>query len=331
MSESSRNRAYIAAIVVLAVTLTVLVASSPAPGDRVESIGSQIRCPVCQGESIANSPSQMARDMMDLVRERIAAGLDDAEIIEELLSSYSGAVLLDPPASGSTLILWLAPFVALLVGGAVIALWRANKQIPSPEEGQEPKKRSLIPIVGLALAFAAVVAIAGSFLQERDGIASGVASLDQEDLDSVSNETLEAVIAANLEHPEIDGMRLALAGRYFSEGEYGSALDHYLTVAESPNASQSEVVIALIQMGRLVWDGNAETDVALSLFDQALALDPGSSVALYHKAVVVWCGLEDSAQAGELFAGVLTGDPPESIFEAASADLDAIERGEACA
>ena len=103
MSERSRNLASIAAIFVMAVALILITSTRPATVDRVEQIGTRIKCPVCQGESIANSPSQMAEDMMDLVSERVSAGVPDQEIVDELLGSYTGAVLLDPPASGATL------------------------------------------------------------------------------------------------------------------------------------------------------------------------------------------------------------------------------------
>ena len=132
MSERTRNIASVSVIGLLAVVLVFLVSIRPASVDRVEEIGSRIKCPVCQGESIANSPSQMAEDMMDLVAERVSTGVPDQEIIDELLGSYSGAVLLDPPASGSTLILWLAPALALVLGIVVIVWWR-NHPGPAPD------------------------------------------------------------------------------------------------------------------------------------------------------------------------------------------------------
>lgn len=126
MSERARNTVIVAVIGMLGVVLALLISTQPSLVDRVEQIGSRIKCPVCQGESIANSPSAMAEDMMDLVAERVASGVPDQEIIDELLASYTGAVLLDPPFSGSTLVLWLAPLAALALGVAVIIWWRRH-------------------------------------------------------------------------------------------------------------------------------------------------------------------------------------------------------------
>ncbi len=329
MSDRLRNTLYLAVMGVLTTVVVALVATAPDNSDRVERIGSQVKCPVCQGESIADSPAQMARDMMDLVREGVAAGLDDQQIIAELLSSYSGALLLDPPASGNTLILWLAPVAALAVGITVIVWWRRHPARGSAEPDPGRGKRGVATAVVISLAFGAVVLIAAVSIQDREGLATGVASLDDQDLESVSNETMEAVIAANLDHPAVDGMRLALANRYFEEAQYGAALDHYLAVAESPVASEPQMVAALVQMGRLVWDGNAEAGLAIELLDQALSIDPGDPAALYHKAVVLWCGLGDADRAAALFGGLAAGDL-EPISGFAKSALDAIESGEEC-
>lgn len=330
MSDRIRNRFYMAAIASLAVVVFALVAAAPDATDRVEKIGSQIKCPVCQGESIANSPSQMARDMMDLVRERVAAGETDQQIISELLSSYSGALLLDPPASGPTLALWLAPIAALAVGAGVIVWWRRSPQRGQVGHDTPPGSRRVATAVVLAVAFGAIVLVAATSVQDRQSATSGVATLDDQDLESVSNETLEAVIAANLDHPDIDGMRLALAGRYFDGAQYGLALDHYLAVAGSGMASDDQIVTALIQMGRLVWDGNGEADLAIELFDEALSIDPGHPAALYHKGVVLWCGRQDATGAAEILAPVAADESTAPISDLATSILASIESGEEC-
>ncbi|MFZ0015101.1 MAG: cytochrome c-type biogenesis protein [Acidimicrobiia bacterium] len=309
MSERARNLATIVVLVAMATVSIVLVATNPGEVDRVQTIGEQIKCPVCQGESIANSPSAMARDMMSLVADRVAAGEDDDEIVAELLDSFSGAVLLDPPTSGPTLVLWLAPLAALVLGGVVIVWWRRHpRAAPSSEPGPKTRGRRLAPILLLAVVFAAVVVAAGFFLQDRSGPATGIAALDTQDLEDVSNETMEAVIAANSDHPQVNGMRLALAERLYEMGDYRAAFPHYLEVAQSPTATDEQAVSALIRLGWMAWDGNAEVDAAVELFDQALAIDAASSTARYLKGQVLWCGEGDAATASDLFEEVLT-DP----------------------
>jgi cytochrome c-type biogenesis protein CcmH len=331
MSERTRNLTITLLAISMAGLLVGLVVAAPSDVDRIETIGESIKCPVCQGESIANSPSQMARDMMALVEERVAAGLGDQVIIDELLTSYSGAVLLDPPTSGATLILWLAPLAALVVGAGVILWWRRHPP-ESAEASSDQKPRRLVPLLLLGGAFAAVVVVAGFFLQERAGPAAGVANLAEQDLDDVSNETMEAVIASNAENPQVDGMRLALAERYYEVGDYRSAFPHYLSVAESANATDSQAVTALVRLGWMAWLSDAAPSDAVGLFDQALAIDDTSSTALYLKGQVLWCGNDDSASAEALFVDVL--DDPDLSDEARAAvqaDLKAIRSGQGCA
>lgn len=331
MSERTRSLIFIGALLTLATVLVLLVATGPKDVDRIESIGQRIKCPVCQGESIADSPSAMARDMMDLIAERVDAGFSDQAVIDELLDSYSGALLLDPPTSGATLLLWLAPLGALIVGASVIVWWRRHPKVDSDgEEAVEPRR--LVPIVFLGAAFVGVVVIAGLAIQDREGPASGVADLNTQDLSEVSNETMEAVIASNLDDPQIDRMRLALAERYFEDGDYKSAFPHYLAVAESETASADEIVTALVRLGWMVWDGNAEAEAAIQLFDQALEVDSGSSTAKYLKGEVLWCGMGDTVQAASLFEEVLA-DPnlSEDARAQVQAALDGVTSGEGCA
>lgn len=332
MSERVRNLIAILAMAVMTVVLVALVVTEPQDTDRVQAIGERIKCPVCQGESIATSPAQMARDMMSLVAERVAAGDDDQSIIDQLLSSYSGAVLLDPPASGPTLILWLAPLGVLVVGLGVIFWWRRHPVTTDSDVSTVTSDgRRFVPILILGAALAVIVVVAGVFVQRGPEPAEGVAALAGQDLEDVSNETMEAVIAANIDNPQINGMRLALAERYYEAGDYSDAFPHYLAVAQSSDATDAEAITALIRLGWMAWDGNAEADTAIDLFDQALAIDESSTVALYLKGQVMWCGKEDNDTAAALFQQAL-GDPDLSSNDrvAVENDLSSVEAGASC-
>ena len=335
MSESVRNRLYVLAILVVGALIAVMVLTSPSQADRVEELGNSIRCPVCQGESIADSPSTMARDMMDLVAERVEQGRSDEQIIDELLTSYSGAVLLDPPASGSTLALWLAPLAALLVGAGVIWWWERHPgDDASAEAPRAPRSRSRMLVGGLILtgAFAGIVAAAGFFLQDDSaGASTGVPELEGRDLEDVSSETMEAVIAANLDNPQISGMRLALAERYYSSGEYGAAFPHYLAIAESDSSTDPQLLTAFVRLGWMAWEGNRAIDAALGMFDQALEIDPRFSTALYLKGQVLWCGAGDRQQAEVLFEQLVSQpDLPQESLDVVEEDLAAVRSGESC-
>jgi cytochrome c-type biogenesis protein CcmH len=334
MSERARNIVSVAVIGVLALALILLTSTRPATVDRVEQIGTRIKCPVCQGESIANSPSQMAEDMMDLVSERVAAGVPDQQIVDELLGSYTGAVLLDPPASGNTLVLWLAPLVALALGVAVILWWRRHPGPGTDDESPAPgrsRTRLVIGGVVLILAFAGIVVVAAKSLQDRPAAAAGAADIDEQDLSDVSNETMEAVVAANADDPQINGMRLALAERYFDVGDYRAAFPHYLVVAEDPNATGAEAITALVRLGWMAYEGNGEVETATRLIDEALAIDPESPVARYVRARVLWCGNGESEPAVETFEALL--DDPDLVAETRAqieADLELASEGGEC-
>lgn len=318
----------------MAVALILITSTRPATVDRVEQIGTRIKCPVCQGESIANSPSQMAEDMMDLVSERVSAGVPDEEIVNELLGSYTGAVLLDPPASGATLVLWLAPLAVLVLGLAVILWWRRHPGSGDAEESASPGRNRTRLVIGgavLVLAFAGIVVVAANSLQDRPAAAAGAAAIDEQDLSDVSNETMEAVIAANADDPQVNGMRLALAERYFDEGDYRSAFPHYLVVAEDPNATGAEAITALVRLGWMAYAGNGEVETATRLIDEALAIDPQSSVARYVRARVVWCGTGDTEQAIETFHDLLADQGLASETRAQiEADLEVARGGGEC-
>ncbi|CAN5302762.1 hypothetical protein BH18ACT5_BH18ACT5_00200 [soil metagenome] len=322
-------------ITLLAVSLAVVVFTMPAAEeDRARAIGSQIRCPVCQGESIIDSPSETARAMMDLVRLRIDEGLSDDAIIAELLRSYGGSLLLDPPASGATLWLWLAPPLALGLGAIMIVRRLRTQPVASAEMVVAPKKLSSAWVWGavvLILGGAVAVATVGQFQQARpnDESLAGVAGAEF-DSDAVSNETLEAVVAANADNPAINGMRLALANRYFEEGNYQQAFGHYQTVLDNEPAP-GEAANAFTRLGWMVFDGNGEADLGIDLIDQGLDLLPGDAFAIYLKGRIIWCGKDDPVTASDLFSSVLSSAGLDDDVRArVQADLAAAESGESC-
>lgn len=91
--------------------------------DRAIALGKKIRCPVCQGTPIAESPSQSAQDMMKQLRRLVAEGKTDAEIIEWFKQRYGEWAILEPSREGFNLVVWLLPIV-VLAGG--VAFWRMN-------------------------------------------------------------------------------------------------------------------------------------------------------------------------------------------------------------
>lgn len=114
------------------IVVTGFVIGDPRPEDRVASLGSSIMCPVCQGESIADSPSETARAMMEIVAEKVATGESDQQIVSYFKARYGEAIILDPPFSGKTLLVWLLPVVAAGLGVWMILARRRPEPVDAP-------------------------------------------------------------------------------------------------------------------------------------------------------------------------------------------------------
>ncbi|ATB38260.1 cytochrome c heme lyase subunit CcmL [Cystobacter fuscus] len=97
---------------------------------RVQVLGKELRCAVCQGLSVADSPSSMARAQLDKIRELVTEGKTDQEVRDYFVARYGEWVLLQPKAEGVNLLVWLGPLVLLVGGGFVI--FRQVRHAPSP-------------------------------------------------------------------------------------------------------------------------------------------------------------------------------------------------------
>ncbi len=89
---------------------------------RARALSSELRCLVCQNQSIDDSDAPLARDLRLLVRERLSAGDSDKAVMDYIVQRYGDFVLLRPPVNSATLLLWLAPLLALLFGA--LSAWR---------------------------------------------------------------------------------------------------------------------------------------------------------------------------------------------------------------
>jgi cytochrome c-type biogenesis protein CcmH len=106
------------------------VLADPVLEERARALSRQLRCLVCQNQSIDDSDADLARDLRQLVRERLVAGDSDAEIIAFLTARYGDFVLLRPPVKPATWGLWFGPLAVLLVagGGIVVFLRRRGSR-----------------------------------------------------------------------------------------------------------------------------------------------------------------------------------------------------------
>ena len=102
------------------------IMADPVKEARARALSQELRCMVCQNQSIDDSEAPLARDLRLLVRERLAAGDSDSQVIDFLVARYGQFVLLKPRLERQTLLLWLLPPLALFGGG--IALWLHSRR-----------------------------------------------------------------------------------------------------------------------------------------------------------------------------------------------------------
>ena len=96
--------------------------------DQVTSIANLLMCPVCQGQSVGESNSNLAHDMRDIIRKQLEEGKTKDEILAYFVNSYGETILASPPPKGINWLLWLLPGVGIIVGGVVITLFLFRAQ-----------------------------------------------------------------------------------------------------------------------------------------------------------------------------------------------------------
>jgi cytochrome c-type biogenesis protein CcmH len=119
------------------------IMSDPAKESRARDLSRELRCMVCQNQSIDDSDAPLARDLRLLVRERIAAGDSDAQVLDFLVARYGEFVLLKPRLEPHTYLLWLLPPLALAGGG--FALWMYSRRRTRSATAEDQSLRQLTP------------------------------------------------------------------------------------------------------------------------------------------------------------------------------------------
>jgi len=110
-------------------------AADPVAEARLMELSSELRCLVCQNQTIADSNAELAVDLRNEIREKIQTGMSDAEIKDFMVARYGDFVLYRPPVKGTTLALWVGPFLLLAVGGGILFfnLRRRRQRDAEPE------------------------------------------------------------------------------------------------------------------------------------------------------------------------------------------------------
>lgn len=142
-------RALIAAAILLGAMPAALAVEpsemlpNPALEARAEAIGKQLRCLVCQNESIEDSGADLAHDLRVLIRERLTAGDSDAQVVKYVTDRYGAFVLLKPPVEPATYLLWFSPFAILILGAAGAWFYLRRRPVPPDEPLDLDQRRQL--------------------------------------------------------------------------------------------------------------------------------------------------------------------------------------------
>jgi cytochrome c-type biogenesis protein CcmH len=110
--------------------------ADPALEQRARDLGREIRCVVCQSQSVADSDADIAQELRVLIREQIAAGRSDQEIRDYLVARYGDFVLFDPPFKASTYVLWIGPFAILVLAAIGVAIF-FRRRVEEPARARE--------------------------------------------------------------------------------------------------------------------------------------------------------------------------------------------------
>jgi cytochrome c-type biogenesis protein CcmH len=115
-----------------------MVAHADALDDGVRRIALQLQCPVCEGETVADSPSGLAADMRSVIRTKLIAGESDQQILDEFVASYGDGILTEPPKRGISLGVWVGPVIGLALGAGLLTLLLRAWRRPARESAASP-------------------------------------------------------------------------------------------------------------------------------------------------------------------------------------------------
>lgn len=129
-------------LLALLVVCTPLWAQDPAIEKRVQSLAQELRCLVCQNQTIADSNAPLAVDLRNQIREQAAAGKTDKDIIDFMVARYGDFVLYRPPFKATTLLLWVGPFLFLVGGLFFLVRFLRARRVPEPQLSDADRQRA---------------------------------------------------------------------------------------------------------------------------------------------------------------------------------------------
>ena len=109
---------------------------------RVTNLAHELRCLVCQNQTIADSNAPLAVDLRNQIREQLTAGKSEREVVDFMVARYGDFVLYRPPFKATTLLLWVGPFVFLIAGFYFLLRFLRRRQVPVPRLSADDRARA---------------------------------------------------------------------------------------------------------------------------------------------------------------------------------------------
>jgi cytochrome c-type biogenesis protein CcmH len=127
---------------ILALALPVFAAEDALLEKRVAALAHELRCLVCQNQTLADSNAPLAVDLRNQIREQLKAGKTERDVLDFMVARYGDFVLYRPPFRTSTAALWLGPFVLLAIGAWILYRRLARRRAPAPQLSQAERARA---------------------------------------------------------------------------------------------------------------------------------------------------------------------------------------------
>ena len=126
----------------LALWFTCAGAQDPQLERRVANLAHELRCLVCQNQTIADSNAPLAVDLRSQIREQLSAGKSEPEVVDFMVERYGDFVLYRPPLKASTVLLWAGPFLFLIAGFYFLVRFLRRRRVPAPQLSAEERARA---------------------------------------------------------------------------------------------------------------------------------------------------------------------------------------------
>ena len=263
--------------IVLATTLAVGIVDAddpPTPAERATALARTIRCPQCQGETVAESNVAIAAAMRADIRDRVSQGQSDSEIRQGYANQYGDSVLLTPPGEGFGSVLWVVPIVAVIVAAAVLGVAWRQRVLGQRLLGQGVPAQGLLAqgVSEQGLSKPGVPEQKASRLSDEDK--AGAKSEPPFAKRRKRRRSVVVVVALALVVAVLAGVLLARTVGFRSSSD------------EATGDIRQTTRGLIVRAGELTGQGDLEA--AIATYDEVLSSEPSNVVALTYKGWLTW-------------------------------------------